>query len=537
MSDAGGDIEQGGLGGGGGGGDTIETEYENLGSRLQSSCAGICIGFLLFFGSFPVLYWNEGRAVERYDALNEAESQVTSVFNPWKVDNSNEGKLVHFAVNITNGDDNGNDNEGGTTTTLTDPIFGIKSSTALKLHRQAEMYQWVEDKRTTTQKTYGGGKKKTTTYSYSQEWKDYWINSNNFHSGNSNYQNPSGMEFTSDTFVANSIKIGAYELPAELINRINWEEDVTGLTLENITNEELRGRATSYGNNGYSFSSTTTTNYNSNNNSSSSSSGSTSTEIGDQRVYFRETPPSIITIVGVQSGGTLGAFVSETGEGGDVLLFKRGNLTSVQMFDSAEEENKFATWLIRLAGFAIMALGLYLVFRPIEVFADIIPCVGSIIGCGLVFMAVTISAALSLVTISIAWLAARPEIGAIVLCVSLAVVGLCALGVKKLGKRKNGKNDEDDDDFVASMSGGGGGKVVEVPPAAAAAPTVMAVEEPPTVYALPEGQIIASAPPQQQPYAYVASASQQQHYAYTASAPPHQQPTVTVTAEPYVPKY
>mmetsp|Transcript_19269 Transcript_19269/g.28589 ORF Transcript_19269/g.28589 Transcript_19269/m.28589 type:complete len:188 (+) Transcript_19269:3-566(+) len=187
------------------------------------------------------------------------------------------------------------------------------------------------------------------------------------------------------------------------------------------------------------------------------------------------------------------------------------------MFDAAEEENKFATWLIRLAGFAIMTFGLYLVFRPIEVFADIIPFVGSIIGCGLVFMAVLISSILSLVTISIAWLAARPEIGAIVLCVSLAVVGLCAFGVKKFGKKKS----EDDDDFIAAV----GDKVVEAPaaPAANVVPTVMAVNEPPTVYALPEGQVVASTP-QQQPYAYVGSA-------------PQQQPTVTVSAQPYVPKY
>mmetsp|Transcript_1346 Transcript_1346/g.2209 ORF Transcript_1346/g.2209 Transcript_1346/m.2209 type:complete len:523 (+) Transcript_1346:145-1713(+) len=522
MSDAGGeeitDIEQGG--GGDEGGEFTETEYENLGDRLQSSCCGICIGLLLFFGAFPLLYWNEGRAVERYEALNEAEAQVTTVFDPWDVDTANEGKLVHFSVNITNGDNNNDSNNGG----LTDPIFGIAAPNALQLHRHAEMYQWVEDKTTTTTKTYGGGKKKTTTYSYSKEWKDYLINSYNFKNQNGGqYQNPSTMEFTSETFTADKIMIGAFQLPEQLINRINWDEDLD-VTLENITNEELRGRAESY-DGGYYFGYDSINNdndvYNNDTTTAVSTSSSSSfgggAQVGDQRVSFRETPPSIITIVGVQSGGTLGAFVSETGEGGDVLLFKQGNLTSVEMFDAAEEENKFATWLIRLAGFAIMTFGLYLVFRPIEVFADIIPFVGSIIGCGLIFMAVLISSILSLVTISIAWLVARPEIGAIVLCVSLAVVGLCAFGVKKFGKKKS----EDDDDFIAAV----GGKVVEAPaaPTANVVPNVMAVNEPPTVYALPEGQVVASAP-QQQPYAYVGSA-------------PQQQPTVTVSAQPYVPKY
>lgn len=506
------------------GGEYTETEYENLGDRLQSSCAGICIGILLFLGAFPLLYWNESRAVERYEALEEAEGQVTTVFDPWNIDASNEGKLVHFSVNITNGDNN----NGGPT----DPIFGISSPNALILHRRAEMYQWVEEKSTRTTKTYGGGKKKTTTYSYNKQWRDSLVDSSYFQK--SGYVNPSRMEFTSESFRADSIKIGAFDLPQELIDRISWDEELD-VTLDNITDEELRGRAVSY-DGGYYFESDYDYDVSNSNNeydvedvynndtttSTSSNSyygGVNGPQLGDQRVFFQETPPSIITIVGVQSGGTLGAFVSETGEGGDVLLFKQGNLTSVAMFDAAEQENKIATWLIRLAGFGIMTLGLYLVFRPIEVFADIIPCVGSIIGCGLIFMAVLISSVLSLVTISIAWLAARPEIGAIVLCVSLVVVGLCALGVKKFGK---GRKDEDEtDDFE-----GVGGKVPGVPPDPAAAdsvPTVMAVNEPPTVYALPEGQVVASAP-------------QQQHYAYAGSAP-QQQPMVTVSAQPYVPKY
>ncbi|KAL7495651.1 hypothetical protein ACHAWT_003971 [Skeletonema menzelii] len=498
----------------GGGQRFTETEHENLGDRLQSSCAGICIGFLLFFGAFPLLYWNEGRAVERYEALNEAEAQVTTVFDPWNISVANEGKLVHFSVNITNGDSN----NGGPT----DPIFGISSPDALQLHRQAEMYQWVETKSTSTTKTYGGGKKTTTTYSYSKQWEDYLVNSYNFRRNNrGQYDNPSSMEFTPETFTATSIKIGAFDLPQSLINRINWAEEMY-VTLDNITNVELRERTESYDGGYYiqssfdSIVSNSNIDYNYNDvTTSSSSQGDGGAQIGDQRVFFQQTPPSIITIVGVQNGATLGAFVSETGEGGEVLLFKQGNLTSVEMFDAAEEENKIATWLIRFAGFAIMAFGLYLVFRPIEVFADIIPCVGSIVGCGLIFMAVFISAILSFVTISIAWLVARPEIGAIVLCVSLAVIGLCAFGVKKFGKGR--KNDEDDANNFANGGGVGGGKVVEAVVPVATVPTVMAVNEPPTVYALPEGQVVATAP-QQQPYAYVGSAPQQQQH----------EPTVTI---------
>lgn len=60
MSDDGGvvggfDMEGGE--GAGGGGPITEVSHENLGERLQSSCMGICVGLLLFFGSFPLLFW------------------------------------------------------------------------------------------------------------------------------------------------------------------------------------------------------------------------------------------------------------------------------------------------------------------------------------------------------------------------------------------------------------------------------------------------------------------------------------------------
>ena len=42
---------------GGEGDGYTETDHENLGDRLQGACAGICIGLLLFFGSFPLLFW------------------------------------------------------------------------------------------------------------------------------------------------------------------------------------------------------------------------------------------------------------------------------------------------------------------------------------------------------------------------------------------------------------------------------------------------------------------------------------------------
>lgn len=137
MSDGGdfGDDGGGGFGGGfgnGGGGEEghfTETEYTSWGDRLKGSCAGICIGLILFFGSFPLLFWNEERAVQRYDALQEGESQTISV-SSMSLDASNDGKLLHFTADIYNA---GN-------TSIVDPIFGVETD-GLMLRREADMYQ------------------------------------------------------------------------------------------------------------------------------------------------------------------------------------------------------------------------------------------------------------------------------------------------------------------------------------------------------------------------------------------------------------
>jgi len=441
--------------GGGGGGDAhTVTEHENLGSRLQGACAGICVGLLLFLGSFPLLFWNEGRAVDRYDALNEAKGQTFSILDPTAPpDPANEGKLLHFSANTTNGGD-----------ALIDATFGIESSSVecLTLRRNAEMYQWIERVETTSKKKVGGGKTTTKTYTYHKEWVDGLIDSNMFQQSD-NHVNPSSMEFESMQVTANPISIGAYELPRELVHRINWETRM-GVEIADISNESIRKRAKIdnlelyFGNSVFN------------------------PQIGDQTVSFAEAMPSVVTIVGVQSGNTLAPFVSQSGEGGKILLFQQGTHSAKSMYEGAEGENAVLTWVLRLVGFVAMTLGLYLIFQPVEVFADIVPCVGSIVGCGIIFVSVLISAILSAITISFSWLVAHPTIGAIVLGVMFAVIGCCAFGVKQLEGRKGKEEDH-------SLPSTHPGRVAaEILPTADPIPIAKAVHapEPTILYTAPE---------------------------------------------------
>jgi hypothetical protein len=103
------------------------------------------------------------------------------------------------------------------------------------------------------------------------------------------------------------------------------------------------------------------------------------------------------------------------------------------MFAAAEQENTIITWLLRLAGFVMMFVGLVLIANPLSVLADVIPFIGNIVGAGAGLVAFFLAAGLSFVTIALAWLAFRPLIGAPLLIAALA----CGyFGVRAMGRRK-----------------------------------------------------------------------------------------------------
>ena len=118
------------------------TEHVGFLERLWQSITGILIGLALVAATVWGIFWNEGRAIGTTRALNEGAG-VTVTVPATRVDPANEGKLVHVSGDLRS---NG---------TLADADFGI-SSTAVRLVRKVEMYQWKEEQRTETRSNAGG---------------------------------------------------------------------------------------------------------------------------------------------------------------------------------------------------------------------------------------------------------------------------------------------------------------------------------------------------------------------------------------------
>jgi Transmembrane protein 43 len=184
-----------------------ETTHENWFTRLGKSIGGMIGGGILVLASAGGLWWNEGHAVTQAKGLAEA-GRVMVMAVPEKIDPAHEGKLVHL---------------GGfaeAKTAAQDPEFGITAPGMIKIIRDAEMYQWEEEKKSTTREKLGGGKETVTTYSYAKAWNDVVSKSSRFNKP-SGHENPEPHLKPLST-VSQDVQLGQYRVTSALLD--SWSD-------------------------------------------------------------------------------------------------------------------------------------------------------------------------------------------------------------------------------------------------------------------------------------------------------------------------
>ena len=168
-------------------------------------------GFLLLVASGGVWWWNEARVPEMGRAMGEAARQVVSIAGE-RADPANNGRLVHLTGLAESRD------------RLVDPLFGIEEI-AIALIREVEMFQWHERSRTVTRGP-GSGEEPGAVYSYKPEWSGRLIDSNAFVKAEQ-HSNPAFFPVRSETWRAENVVVGAFQLNADLIRQIEQAEPVT----------------------------------------------------------------------------------------------------------------------------------------------------------------------------------------------------------------------------------------------------------------------------------------------------------------------
>lgn len=368
---------------------------------MGSAFTSVLVGFALFIGSFFVLGWNEGRAIHREKTLEAGASQVISVSAEGPAP-ENEGKLVHLS-----GDANAPKG-------VVDPDFAIMAS-ALKLRRTVEMYQWQESEKSETKQKLGGGEETTTTYTYARGWSASLIDSTRFQKPDG-HTNPRSMAVEGDTFVADGIHVGKFQLPASLTDQLNNFEDRRVTEEEAGQTESFGGRNVTLDGGGLYL-----------------GANPAAPAVGDLRVTFATVPTGAVTIVARQIGSTFEPF--SVGRIGTIELIKAGTLSADSMFREEQASNAVMTWILRLVGFVMMLIGLCMVTNVLSVAASVIPFLGNIVGAGTGLMAFAIALPLTLTTIAISWLAYRPLIG-IPLFVAAAACIYFAIAFLSKSRRK-----------------------------------------------------------------------------------------------------
>jgi len=372
--------------------------YKSWFQRLIESFFGVFIGFILLLVATGVLWWNEGRAVNRTKVLEEGQSSVITVSTD-KVDDANNGNLVHFS-GMPKSDE-----------ILSDTDFGV-DITALRLKRVVELFQWQEHSTSYTE-TYDDGSSETITrYTYDPIWSGTLINSNIF--DDRSYQNPIEFRVLAQSYDVTDAKVGIFSLSQNMIKDLDHWLGITIPETKYPAYEGLRlvhDGATKIAYLGY---------------------GSLQKpEIGDHRIYFEAVEPENISIVAQQNGAQLGPHETANGS---LELIEYGMIDSNKMFDKAKQDNETMTWGIRLTGFILMLISFILIFKPFVIMGRPIPLIGALISLGSGLLACLLAASSSLSIIAVAWLFYRPLLGTGLL---IGVIALMSSGWIFASKRKS----------------------------------------------------------------------------------------------------
>lgn len=374
-----------------------ETTSTGWFSKIGSALWGVLMAPLLMIGSGALLFWNEGNFVYRAASLGEAKTAQVDVADSAKLEADKVGKLVHLS------------GDAKTDETLEDADFGLKVK-AIRLSRKVEMYQWVEKEKSEKKKKLGGGEETVTTYEYEKKWEDEPVDSDRF-KDKKGHQNPGAFPIQAKSETAKKVDVGAYHLSSGLISQIDKSEPLT-LNVEEVkASPWLKDRTDAQVTSGEVY-------------IGDAKNGPT---VGDVKIAFTEVKPALISILAeLGADGALDAWKASNGYTVDRVEY--GKVSGADMIKIMENENELITWILRAVGTLLMVVAVGMVFKPLEVLADVIPMLGDFVGWGTGIFAFVIGVAMSLFVVSIAWFYYRPLYGILLIVAGVALV----MGVRML---------------------------------------------------------------------------------------------------------
>lgn len=338
---------------------------------------GILLGVILVLAALAVLWMNEGRAVADYRSIKELDSYTIPV-SPHRVNPENEGSAVYLTWRASTSD------------VLKDKQFGI-SRVALRMVRTVEMFQWRENRPSAREIEQG------VEPTYDLVWARQRIPSEDFLRPE-DHQNPP-MRYTTTTWLAEDIALGAFQLPASLLLKLDdyVQVDATN-AVPTIPEPVIHNEGNLY-------------------------LGENIAEpmVGDLRISYRALDPQQISLIARQFGNTFDTFVSR--EGKVHAPIRTGVHTQAQLLSYERSTVKAITILLRILGFVLAFAGLMMILSPLTILSGVIPVFQRVVRFGLAMVCLLFAGILTLFMISISWFAHRPVI-AVGLGLLILVLGI-----------------------------------------------------------------------------------------------------------------
>ncbi len=355
----------------------VETTSQSWFSRLGGSIKGIFVGLIMVAVGAGLLFWGEGRAVKRAKTLKEGAGDVVAV-SATQVDTAREGSLIHVS------------GRAETSETLVDGRFGVQEVGALALHRDVEMYQWIEESRSEEKKKLGGGTETVTTYTYRQDWSSSRQDSSRFKEPGG-HENPQ-LPFSNERWEVQTVQLGSWTLAPSLAGQIGRTEE-RPVDAEDLTRVPEQLRAELRAVNGAFY----------------WGRDPSSPEIGDTRVRFKRVPAAEVSVVGQQRGSVIDSY--KTKVGGTIALLAYGAKSADEMFEAAKAANTTLTWILRFVGFIVILFGFLSIFKPLSVILDVVPFLGNLMEKGVFLVSLVAASIVALIAIALGWIFFRPLLG------------------------------------------------------------------------------------------------------------------------------
>lgn len=351
--------------------DSITFSTSEGGNGILNSIVGVLVGVVFFFGSFVLLWWNEGNVIEEKAALDEIRSALVKT-DANKPKPAHNGKLVHATAKLASTDRIG------------DAPY-LKPGPYLGLQRVVEMYQWIE-----TAEEKRVGKRTETTYKYALGWAEGRQASEKFKVSAGHDNPPLAVQPRPPMRVAKST-FGKLDGNGVILH-LRPSDDLA-LSPAMIA---MKGKVEIKGDDLYLR----------------KKPGSTTDALGDVRVSYRVLKPGTFSVIAKLAGK--GFVKHKTSGGREKFIVEAGAKSPDTMITHEKEAANSLAMVLRFVGAFVMFVGMNLMAGPLTMILSFIPIIGTLgrFMLGVVFFVA--SAVLSTVTILVSMIAHSPILLALV---------------------------------------------------------------------------------------------------------------------------